>query len=265
MKVIVLCNDKSLEGFENEHGLSILVEIGEEYYLFDTGSSDVAIRNAEKLNIDLSKITAIVISHAHYDHIGGLGEFLKKLENKTRVYIGPNAFLPKFSGERYAGPPNSKEEYEKLGAEFREVHKIISLNENIHILPKAPLVTWERPSKEFNILINDKKRSDFFDEELTMLITNDGSVSVITGCSHRGIGNIVLNVSKRWKVENLIGGLHLRDKGQSDIEKIIDIFKDLKIKRLLVGHCTGDNAIKIFMENRDVDVKEIMAGQIFEL
>ena len=85
MKVIVLCNDKSLEGFENEHGLSILVEIGEEYYLFDTGSSDVAIRNAEKLNIDLSKITAIVISHTHYDHIGGLGEFLKKLENKTRV------------------------------------------------------------------------------------------------------------------------------------------------------------------------------------
>jgi len=71
MKITVLCNDKAVEGFESEHGVSFFVELNGKNYLFDTGSTDVAVKNAAKLEINLSRIELIVISHGHYDHLGG--------------------------------------------------------------------------------------------------------------------------------------------------------------------------------------------------
>ncbi|MCB1223176.1 MAG: MBL fold metallo-hydrolase, partial [Mesotoga sp.] len=70
MKITVLCNDKGLEGFKSEHGISFFIELNGKKFLFDTGSTDVAVKNAEKLGIDLSEVESIIISHGHYDHLG---------------------------------------------------------------------------------------------------------------------------------------------------------------------------------------------------
>jgi len=264
MKITVLCNDKALTGFRSEHGLSLLIEINGRYYLFDAGSTDVALKNAEKLNIDISKIEAIVISHGHYDHIGGLKEFLKVLKRKIKVYIGCNALLPKFSGSKYAGAPDSIEEYENLGAEFCEIRNITPLDKGVYIFPKVPFTTWESPPKKFSIIEGNQKKRDLFDDELIMVFVENNSTTVVTGCSHRGIVNIVLEVSRYWKIRNLVGGLHLLDKGQPEIEKICSIFEDLKIENIFVGHCTGDSAIRIFKQDLNAKTEEIMAGQVLE-
>lgn len=268
MKITILCNDKALSGFESEHGLSILIESDDGHYLFDTGSTDVAVRNARKLDVDLSKIEAIIISHGHYDHIGGLKEFLKALKRKMKVYVGDGIFLPKFSDDnRYIGPTEDRKGYEDLGAEFYEIKELTLLDKNIYVLPKVPFTTWERPPERFKIIENNQKKKDLFNEELTVVLAENekGSSTIITGCSHRGIGNIVLEVSRHWKIENLIGGLHLLNKEKPEIEKIRTIFEDLGIKNIFVGHCTGDNAIRIFKQSPNIKTREIMAGQTFEL
>ncbi|HCF37460.1 MAG TPA: MBL fold metallo-hydrolase, partial [Thermosipho africanus] len=66
MKITVLCNDTSRDAFLKEHGLSILIN---DRILFDTGQTDVFIKNGEKLGINFSKIEKVIISHGHYDHI----------------------------------------------------------------------------------------------------------------------------------------------------------------------------------------------------
>ena len=73
MKLSVLVDNNSHDGscLISEHGLSFFIEEGNSKVLFDCGSSDAFIKNAYNMQIDLSKVTDIVLSHGHSDHIGG--------------------------------------------------------------------------------------------------------------------------------------------------------------------------------------------------
>ena len=73
MKLTVLSDNRSCDGsLETEHGLSIFLETEKYRILLDTGASDMFIRNAEKMGIDLSTVDYVFISHGHSDHAGGL-------------------------------------------------------------------------------------------------------------------------------------------------------------------------------------------------
>lgn len=90
MKITVLTDDKvHKRGFLAEHGLSLFIEYKDYNILFDTGQSDVYIRNAKALRLDLNKTDCIVLSHGHYDHCGGI-EYLPNLKNNPK----PELFTP---------------------------------------------------------------------------------------------------------------------------------------------------------------------------
>jgi Metal-dependent hydrolases of the beta-lactamase superfamily II len=89
--ITILSDNQAGKNFESEHGLSWLVEASG-MVLLDTGASDLFIRNAQRLNIDLSKVDNIVLSHGHWDH----GNGLTFLENKT-VTCHPEVFRQRFS------------------------------------------------------------------------------------------------------------------------------------------------------------------------
>ena len=77
MKWIVLSDNRSSDSrLSTEHGLSILLRTEQHKILLDTGASDLFIRNAELLGIDLSDVDYVFISHGHSDHAGGLRYFL---------------------------------------------------------------------------------------------------------------------------------------------------------------------------------------------
>ena len=84
---------------ETEHGLSILLETGHHKILLDTGASDVFIRNAEKLGIDLSTVDYVFISHGHSDHAGGLKHFME-INDKAKILVSPDALKGKFFSKR---------------------------------------------------------------------------------------------------------------------------------------------------------------------
>ena len=78
MKAICLiADDRALSNLEIEHGLAFYIETPEFNLLLDTGQSDLFIENAIALDIDLTKIDFVIISHGHYDHTGGLLDFLR--------------------------------------------------------------------------------------------------------------------------------------------------------------------------------------------
>ena len=87
------------KGLQGEHGLSLLVDTGEHRLLFDTGASDLFIRNAGALGIDLGDVDFLVLSHGHRDHTGGLHHFLA-MNHKAKVICKKELFFPKFKEER---------------------------------------------------------------------------------------------------------------------------------------------------------------------
>lgn len=90
-----------------KHGLSIYIETEKQKLLFDTGPDDSFLYNARDVGVDLKKVDTLVISHAHYDHGGGLEEFLK-LNDHARVFLSSGV-----KGEYFA--QRSETEFESIG------------------------------------------------------------------------------------------------------------------------------------------------------
>lgn len=244
MKITVLTeNNSRINNYVlAEPGLSLLIEVDNKKILFDSGYSDVFLQNAKILNIDLSDITDIVISHGHNDHTRGLN-FLN-LDNKNIKFTAhPNVFDTKVGEDKiHYGCPISEEE---LAEKY-------SLN-----LTKNPY--WISENLCFLGEIENNKSADIDDSALVYKMAK--GLVIITGCSHSGIVNI-LNYAKKItgvnQIYGVFGGFHLLDKSDSEIESIAKIFKDEKIQYLAPCHCCDLNS-KIIL-SKSIPIKEICSG-----
>jgi len=263
MKITVLCNDKALKGFESEHGISFYIESSKKKYLFDTGSTDVAVKNAAKLGIDLSEVEMIIISHGHYDHLGGLESVLRESGGK-RVLIGEGGFEPKYSGKVESSPKITRAEFEELGASVENVCSSKEIEKDLYVMTAAPFATDERPEEKHNKVDGRKQTRDFFGDELSLALVESGIVTVITGCSHRGIGNIIKQASEYGEVKAVVGGLHLLHKTKEELDGIFNYLEGFKIEKFHIGHCTGDEVIKAIERRFSAKVCELRAGETFE-
>ena len=99
MKIRCLIENNETPFFVCEHGLSLLIEFNNKKILFDTGKTSSFLNTAKKLNIDLSNIDYLILSHAHYDHTGGVIDFIKGNNYKNNIYVGTNFKANKYSLE----------------------------------------------------------------------------------------------------------------------------------------------------------------------
>ncbi|QTA38040.1 MBL fold metallo-hydrolase [Thermosipho ferrireducens] len=246
MKIKILCNDSSRKNFFYEHGLSILIN---DTILFDTGQTDIFIKNGEKLHVDFQKIEKIFISHGHYDHVGGLFH----LQNKTNatVFIHKKALIPKFSAKKFAGIP-----YDWNKIPFKVVYTDKdTVIDNIHIINSIP-TDKEIINKKFNV--NGKQ--DLFDDEINLIINN----VLFTGCAHKGIENILKYTMKNYKIKAVVGGFHLSGASSKRIKKIIALFKSYNLE-IFPLHCTGSDVIKLLKEELNEKCIELKAGDEWRL
>ena len=177
------------------HGFSLLIESDSYRILFDTGASDSTFANMSRLGIDPESIDAIVISHGHYDHCGGLTTLLEHNRNAL-VYLKKESLISKFRGKNKALSVQFSSEQM---ARFRFVDRNLFLTPDVCICPDIPIVHPEathfddffiRPAEEF--------LPDTFEDELFLTVrTAYGSV-VITGCAHRGLENIAESAQQIW-------------------------------------------------------------------
>jgi len=243
----ILCDDTLQPPLHSEHGFSLLVEkAGNPIVLFDTGTTDVFIKNANTLGKDLTTVEHIVISHGHYDHAGGL-KYMTSFGKKFKVYLRQDAFLPKYSDDRFTGT-----DWEALKDSFEFLivkDKLIKITNSIYAFGPAWMRNkFEEPDSNFQIIKNNEKIRDFFEEELNLVIDEGDGIVLITGCAHRGIINIAQDALELFdkKIKLLIGGFHLYKSSEEKVDKAISILKSLPIEQIIPLHCSGELIKKKF-------------------
>lgn len=237
MKLITLMeNTAAREGLHAEHGLSLYIETGAHKILFDAGQSDLFSENAGQLGVDLTAVDLAILSHGHYDHSGGLMRFLA-LNDHAPIYLNERAFSDCWHGEDH---------YIGIDPALRDSGRLILTGDEYRIDDHLTLYTFNasarlHPSSGAGLTIRREDGSfeqDEFLHEHYLLIEEDGKRILISGCSHKGILNII-----SWlEPDVLIGGFHFMKMDPAGDRAALE-----EAARLLNGypavyytcHCTG--------------------------
>lgn len=242
--------------FRAEHGLSVLLETGVRKILFDAGPSDIILHNLSLLGIHPREIDAVVLSHGHYDHTGGLGSFLTMARKKMPIYSHPGIFQPRYSvkGEqcRYVGIPFTKEYLVHLGADFHDVSEPLELVPNLWISGAVPRETAYEEG-DVSLVVPDTTceccgdvplpwRKDSLPDDMAMYIRCAEGLVVLGGCAHSGIINMVnhgLQVTGSIRVKGLIGGTHLGPTTEAQQNATMSALEWFAPDFIASNHCTG--------------------------
>jgi len=255
MRIVTLCENRVLSGkLKAMHGLSLYIEIGEHKYLYDVGQEDIFLSNAKMLNIDLKQCEKIIISHGHYDHASGLAN-IKGLLNKDNFIINKQAFCNKV---RLASNGTIKnigigEVAWQLKNLSREITGSFQLHKGIWCICNVSLPK-ESIRVDKGLYIENQNGTyelDDFKYEINLAFETKKGLVVISGCAHCGVINI-LNEAKRItgvnNIDTFIGGMHLIKASKQEVSNIAKQLIDLKVSRLIVGHCTGVDTISYLKE-----------------
>jgi 7,8-dihydropterin-6-yl-methyl-4-(beta-D-ribofuranosyl)aminobenzene 5'-phosphate synthase len=213
-------------------GFSCLVEADGMKLLFDTGGEgSLLLENMEKLGIDPKEIDAVVLSHSHGDHTGGLDDFLKA-GSEVKLYL-----LKSF-------PHSFKKKVESSKAEIVEVSGSVAISERVNT------------TGELGTSIK---------EQSLMVKTSKGLV-VITGCAHPGILNILKHAKKITgeDVYLVLGGFHLLDRSETQLKEVIKGFRELGVKKVAPCHCSGEQTRTLFQKEYKEDFIANGVGKIIE-
>ena len=255
MKIVTLTENTSCrEDLCFEHGLSLYLETGDRKILFDAGQSAIFADNAEKLGVDLKQVDFTVLSHGHYDHSGGLERFLQ-INERASVYVSRWAFEPHWASDgRYVGVDASLQGNDRI----RYVAEETVLGEGITLyrMEKEPMDTADLLVEENGIRIPDD-----FRHEQYLLLEEAGKRILISGCSHKGI----LNIMDAFRPDVLVGGFHFMNMEDED-------FLRRAARELLcyntvyyTGHCTGQKQYAFLKDLMGDRLHYIATGAVFEV
>ena len=228
-----------------EHGFSAIVEADGIRVLFDTGQTGAFAENAKHLGIDLSETGAVILSHGHYDHTGGVPALHSIIKKETPVYAGKEFFLPKYKRLedgtwKYNGNPFEKELLPEIHFVGQDVTR---LSENLFLFKNfARTNTFETVNPKFFVKTDAGFEQDLFPDEIALGVKTKQGLVLLVGCSHVGIVNILEHVKKQLNipVAAVIGGTHLVEAGEERLQETVKEFKKHGIKTIAVSHCTGE-------------------------
>lgn len=247
MKLTILVDNKAVVG-NGEWGWSAFLEDEGLRLLFDVGETDLFLRNAALLGIDLTALDYVVLSHGHHDHVWGLShlvaQYLTHPElSRPAIVAHPEAFLPRVNAK-------GAELGSLLGeSDLRRRFKLQLSAEPVWLTDR---VVWlgeiarengfESPEKPGKILRGDDWQTDLLVDDSALAITTDQGLVILTGCSHSGICNIIdqaMRVTGERRIRDVVGGTHLIQPSEQRMSASLDYFRAVAPQELHAGHCTS--------------------------
>jgi 7,8-dihydropterin-6-yl-methyl-4-(beta-D-ribofuranosyl)aminobenzene 5'-phosphate synthase len=213
LRLTILYDSTSIDSrLKSDWGFAALVEYGGHTLLFDAGANgSILLDNMRQLNVDPRSIEAVILSHEHYDHFGGLKALLD-------AGSGPTVYAPFKFGDSFK-------------QQVRDQNQLVEVTDEIEILPGVHI------SRPVGSIL----------EQALVVETRDGTV-VITGCAHPGVAEMVRQAQKvvGGKVALMIGGFHLLQTSKEELPSIIAEVHQLGVEKVLPAHCTGERASSMF-------------------
>jgi len=273
LEIIALVEERSeIAELKTEHGLSFLLKVGGEQWLFDTGQTGIVVENARKLGVTLSDIEGIILSHGHYDHSGGLRAVLGESGAK-KIYAHPGIFRRRYNLKkerkfRSIGFPDRKAVIEKKGGEFDFSRDRRQISFRICLSGEIPHQTdFEKGEPDLVIREKMKYMPDPFIDEQYLVVESDDGLIMINGCCHSGLINSLRHLRlyrPQEKIRAIIGGLHLRSADSATLDKVMDALKEFEPESVIAGHCTGEAAETRLAREFGSRFKRLKAGVKYE-
>jgi 7,8-dihydropterin-6-yl-methyl-4-(beta-D-ribofuranosyl)aminobenzene 5'-phosphate synthase len=237
-------NNSYQGGLATAWGFSCLIQGTENTMLFDTGGDgSIVLANMQKLGIDPKEIERVVLSHMHWDHLGGVYHVLNT-NHQVTLYL-PMSFSAHF-----------KDDVRRYGANVVDVREAVRICDQVY------------SSGELGSKI----------QEHALFIQTEKGLIVITGCAHPGIINIVQKAKEFLKDEVLLvmGGFHLGGENNAAIKHIVSDFRALGVRYVGPCHCSGDTARQEFEQEyrnnfipvgvgRVINVKDLFYNKIISV
>ncbi|MBN2116421.1 MAG: MBL fold metallo-hydrolase [Anaerolineales bacterium] len=240
--------------FHAEHGLSFAIATSAGQVLFDTGQSGkVLLHNAARLGLDLHRIDALALSHAHYDHTGGLEAFLQNSRGGIPLHAHPDLFRERFSakdgqprgiGLRMPQADLARRTILKLSAEPDQILPGIWTTGEI-----TPRTEFEGRSRHHYIRINEEWQPDPYRDDMALVLEARSGLILVCGCCHAGLLNTLAHVQRifpRKNIAAILGGAHLAQVDPTDLEHTIEVLRTVDggaTPSLYLNHCTGERAL----------------------
>lgn len=209
-------------------GFSCLVELEDKTILFDTGGDpEVFAHNIEALGVDVTEIDCIVLSHEHWDHVGGIDVVLDANPDVS-VYLPETV------------PYHIKSNIRVKGATVVETSNATVICEGVattRVLDANP-------------------------DEQALIINTENGLILVTGCSHPGVENLArdaLNLTG-GEIYLAVGGYHLRGATRAQLDGLVEEMKELGVEKIAPTHCSGDLARLAFSEGYGDDYVEAGVG-----
>lgn len=241
-----------------EHGLAVLVEAGTRSLLFDTGQSQLVFLNAKSLAREWRTLEAVVLSHGHYDHTGGLLRLMDEAP-EVRLFLHPQALVPRF----HVYPDQSARSIGMMPLAVRRIReaarqdkvtwteKPTEIFAGLYATGPIPRMTgWEDVGGAFYLDAEGRQPDTLPDDQSLYFESVEGTV-VILGCAHAGVINTlhyIAGLTGQRHIHVVMGGMHLGNASPQRIEKTIAALRTFDVEHIALAHCTGSMAAARLIE-----------------
>ena len=251
-------------GILAEHGVSFFIEADGHSLLFDTGQGLALANNVKQLGINMKAVEAIILSHGHYDHAGGLVAALD-MTGPVDVYLHPQALTVKFNrdGRMIGAPIIDERKLTPLAKDCIHTRHPTEIIPGIHVTGEIP-----RPHKiedtggPFYLDSGCTKEDSLPDDQALYIETPKGLI-VLLGCGHSGVINTleyIQKISGGKDVLAVMGGMHLLRATTERLEFTRENLERINVPYLAPNHCTGLNAVCLLRSSFPDAFHESKAG-----
>lgn len=273
MKLTVLVDNNTIidRYFHGEPGVSYFIECDNKRYLFDAGYSDIFLKNATKMGINLLALDGILISHGHNDHTWGLGELVKHYSEanyefqKPLIMAHPDAFLEKNMDGEDIGSMLSSNQLNKVFTVSLSKEPVW-LADKLVFLGEIPRENSFEPHSPMGETLRDGSwETDFLLDDSALVYRSEQGLVIITGCSHAGICNIIeyaKKVCNEEKIYDVIGGFHLLNPSPYKLNNTVAYMEKCKPHAIHACHCTDlQSKIQLAKVSK---IEEVGVGLVLE-